>query len=156
MPFLTKYSPFLLVVAVVAVASFSVQAGDRNVEHGKYLVTVMSCTDCHTPGALLGKPDTKRYLGGSEVGFVLPDLGVFYGANLTPDKATGLGNWTIDEIAGAIRLENNRSRQCSAERFFEQIEGRDRKRPHVVEAIGFAGLDGYPAASRVDDAGLAD
>lgn len=103
MPLLTKHSPFLLVFAIVAVASFSVQAADPNVERGKYLVTVMSCTDCHTPGALLGKPDTKRNLGGSEVGFALPDLGVFYGANLTPDKATGLGNWTIDEIAGAIR-----------------------------------------------------
>lgn len=100
---LTKHSPFLLVFAIVAVASFSVQAADPNVERGKYLVTVMSCTDCHTLGALLGKPDTKRYLGGSEVGFALPALGVFYGANLTPDKATGLGNWTIDEIAGAIR-----------------------------------------------------
>ena len=75
MPLLTEHSPFLLVFAIVA--SFSVQAADPNVGRGKYLVTVMSCTDCHTPGALLGKPDTKRYLGGSEVGFALPDLGVF-------------------------------------------------------------------------------
>jgi mono/diheme cytochrome c family protein len=78
-------------------------AADPQVERGRYLVTVISCSDCHTPGGLLGKPDMKRFLGGSEVGFALPDLGVFYGSNLTPDRATGLGNWTVEEIATAIR-----------------------------------------------------
>jgi hypothetical protein len=30
-------------------------------------------------------------------------LGVFYGPNLTPDKETGLGAWTIDQIVTAIQ-----------------------------------------------------
>jgi mono/diheme cytochrome c family protein len=68
------------------------------VERGKYLVEVSGCNDCHTPGYFLGKPDKARYLGGSEVGFEIPGLGVFYGPNLTPDKETGLGNWTIEQI----------------------------------------------------------
>jgi hypothetical protein len=44
-----------------------------------------------------------RYLGGSDVGFELPGLGVFVGPNLTPDRATGLGNWTDAQVATAIR-----------------------------------------------------
>jgi hypothetical protein len=44
-----------------------------------------------------------KYLGGSEVGFEIPDLGVFYGPNLTPDKETGLGAWTDEEIITAIQ-----------------------------------------------------
>ena len=73
------------------------------VERGKYIVTVAGCNDCHTPGYFLGKPDPARYLGGSEVGFEIPGLGVFYGPNLTPDKETGLGTWTNEQIATAIQ-----------------------------------------------------
>lgn len=80
------------------------QAADpAAVARGKYLVTIASCHDCHTPGYFLGKPDMARYLGGSDVGFELPGLGTFLGANLTPDKATGLGNWTDAQIVAAIQ-----------------------------------------------------
>lgn len=72
-------------------------------ERGNYLVKLGGCNDCHTPGYFLGKPDTQRYLGGSDVGFVVPGLGVFLGNNLTPDKETGLGDWTEEEIVTAIR-----------------------------------------------------
>jgi hypothetical protein len=47
--------------------------------------------DCHTPGYFFGKPDMPRHLAGSEVGFEIPGLGILHGANLTPDKETGLG-----------------------------------------------------------------
>src|SRR5262249_746262 len=70
---------------------------------GKYLVNFGGCNDCHTPGYFFGKPDPERYLGGSEVGFEIPDLGVFHGPNLTPDKETGLGNWTRDQIVIALK-----------------------------------------------------
>jgi mono/diheme cytochrome c family protein len=69
---------------------------------GKYLVTVMGCNDCHTPGYFFGKPDMTRFLGGSEVGFEIPGLGVFHGPNLTADKDTGLGGWTDAQIAIAM------------------------------------------------------
>jgi mono/diheme cytochrome c family protein len=80
------------------------QAADpAAIARGKYLVTIAGCHDCHTPGYFLGKPDMARYLGGSEVGFELPGLGVFHGPNLTPDKATGLGNWTDQQIVEAFQ-----------------------------------------------------
>lgn len=78
-------------------------AADGPIERGKYLVTLGGCMDCHTPGYFFGKPDMTRYLGGSEVGFEIPGLGVFHGPNLTPDKETGLGNWSTEEIVTALK-----------------------------------------------------
>lgn len=78
------------------------KAETAQIKRGEYLVTLGGCNDCHTPGYFFGKPDTTRYLGGSEVGFAIPDLGIFYGPNLTPDRETGLGTWTSDEIVAAF------------------------------------------------------
>lgn len=70
---------------------------------GKYLVTVVGgCGDCHTPGALMGQPEMNHFLGGADVGFAIPGLGVFVPANLTPDRATGLGAWTRTQIIAAF------------------------------------------------------
>ena len=81
----------------------AVDAQQSQAERGKYLATLGSCTDCHTPGYFFGKPDMARYLGGSEVGFEIPGLGVFHGPNLTPDNETGIGNWTVAQIVTAIQ-----------------------------------------------------
>ena len=72
------------------------------VERGRYLVSFAGCIDCHTPGYFFGMPDMARLLGGSEVGFEIPGLGVFHGPNLTPDVDTGLGSWTEEQIVTAI------------------------------------------------------
>jgi mono/diheme cytochrome c family protein len=92
--------PALAAVAISCAAAAS--AEESQVERGKYLVTIGSCNDCHTPGYFLGKPDFSRTLAGSEVGFTIPGLGAFVGRNLTPDKETGLGNWTDDQVISAI------------------------------------------------------
>jgi mono/diheme cytochrome c family protein len=90
-------------LALAAVASTAAAADPAAIARGKYLVTIASCHDCHTPGYFLGKPDMARYLGGSDVGFELPGLGVFHGPNLTPDKETGLGTWTDAQILTALQ-----------------------------------------------------
>lgn len=92
----------LVAIGFVVACFASANAADPAVERGKYLVTIGGCNDCHTPGHFLGKPDMSRQLGGSDVGFELPDLGVYYGSNLTRDKDTGLGGWTDDQIATAL------------------------------------------------------
>jgi len=92
----------LLAAAALLGASGAARADDSEIARGKYLVTIGGCDDCHTPGALLGKPDFSRALGGSEVGFAIPGLGVFAGPNLTPDKDTGLGKWTDEQIIAAM------------------------------------------------------
>jgi mono/diheme cytochrome c family protein len=73
------------------------------IERGRYLVNLGGCNDCHTPGYFLGKPDPSRRLAGSDVGFEIPDTGIFVGSNLTPDRDTGLGNWTREDIITAVQ-----------------------------------------------------
>jgi len=79
---------------------------DSQIDRGKYLVTLGGCNDCHTPGYFFGKPDMAQYLGGSDVAFELPGLGAFPGRNITPDKETGIGNWTLEQIVAAVQIGN--------------------------------------------------
>ena len=81
----------------------SAHAADASVERGKYLVTLAGCSDCHTPGNFLGKPDMAQFLGGSDVAFEIPGLGAFAGANITPDRQTGIGNWNVEQIVTALK-----------------------------------------------------
>src|SRR5688500_5411426 len=91
---------FAAIVGALSLVSLEAPAADA--VRGKYLVTVTGCNDCHTPGDFFGKPDMTHFLGGSDVGFEMPGLGVFHGPNLTADKDTGLGSWTDAEIAIAM------------------------------------------------------
>lgn len=70
---------------------------------GEYLAAIMDCSGCHTPGALIGQPDMTRPLAGSDVGFEIPGLGIFYPPNLTSDPETGLGAWSEADITTAVR-----------------------------------------------------
>lgn len=92
-----------VVVTALLLGAPGSRADEAQVARGKYLVGVGGCNDCHTPGALLGKPDFSHALSGSEVGFEIPGLGVFHGRNLTPDKKTGIGDWSAEDIVKAIR-----------------------------------------------------
>jgi mono/diheme cytochrome c family protein len=89
---------FLLLLLALTSAAHA----ETPVERGKYLVTIAGCNDCHTPGGMLGQPDEKRLLGGSDVGFGDPASGVWVGGNLTPDPETGLGRWTRAQIVAAF------------------------------------------------------
>ena len=97
-------TPFgLACLAAIFAFSSPVLANEPQVARGKYLVTISGCNDCHTPGYFLGKPDQDRFLGGSDVGFEIPGMGVFVGRNITPDKETGIGTWTTEQIVTAIQ-----------------------------------------------------
>lgn len=62
---------------------------------GHYLVEALGhCGECHTPRKLTGVLDRARHLAGSKQG---PDgAGV---PNVTPDRATGIGKWSGDDLA---------------------------------------------------------
>lgn len=75
------------------------------VARGRYLVAIMGCRDCHTPGTFYGAPDSTRALSGSELGWVGP-WGVVSARNITPDSATGIGTWTSEQIVHALRTGN--------------------------------------------------
>jgi mono/diheme cytochrome c family protein len=91
---------FLLTASSSAVQPAPAQ---ERLKRGEYLAAIMDCGGCHTTGVLLGKPDPEKYLAGSEVGFQVPELGIFYPPNLTPDPETGLGRWSQADIAKAVR-----------------------------------------------------
>ena len=93
----------VVVLLALTITSVTAVADDNGVTRGEYLVRFGGCNDCHTPGYFLGKPDSSRFLGGSDVGFDLPGLGTFVGPNLTPDNETGLGKWSRDQIITAIQ-----------------------------------------------------
>jgi mono/diheme cytochrome c family protein len=91
----------LALVTAVIVGAPGKAAADPQVDRGKYLVTIMGCNDCHTPGGQFD-PDMTRMLSGPDLGFGIPGLGVFVPRNLTPDMETGLGGWTTDQIVTAV------------------------------------------------------
>jgi hypothetical protein len=100
---------------------------------GKYLVEYGGCGDCHTPKVMTAKgpvPDSTRMLSGHPATAPVPPIpagvlgpaptqwgaltnsdltawagpwGVSFAANLTPDKVTGLGNWTADLFIKTMR-----------------------------------------------------
>ena len=93
----------LLAASALGLQSSMAAADDTQTSRGEYLVTIGGCNDCHTPGYFFGKPDTTRFLGGSDVGFEIPGQGVFVGRNITPDKETGIGSWTREQIVTALQ-----------------------------------------------------
>jgi cytochrome c len=70
------------------------------VERGAYIAKAGACLMCHTGMGPTG-PDLEHMGAG---GLEIPDpYGTWRTPNITPDKATGIGNWTDDQIARAIR-----------------------------------------------------
>lgn len=74
-------------------ASIALQ-GD--VQRGAYLARVSGCISCHSDFENGGAP----LAGGAGLS---TDFGTFYPPNLTTDKTHGIGDWTVEEFAKAIR-----------------------------------------------------
>ncbi len=103
MPALQWFGHACLAAGVALAAPPTLAQGKKPLPRGEYLSRIMDCGGCHTPGALTGKPDENRKLAGSQVGFQIPGLGIFYPPNLTPDRKTGLGDWSEADIIRAVR-----------------------------------------------------
>ncbi len=88
---------------------------------GAQLVMMGGCNDCHTPKLMDGRPDVSRALSGhpenaplapNVVGGISTNMmltswrgpwGTSLSANITPDKETGIGNWTPAEFKKTLR-----------------------------------------------------
>lgn len=101
MTFFRRAALFAALVATTPAAAQQAAAGPN--ARGEYLSRIMDCGGCHTGGALAGQPDPRLHLAGSGIGFGIPDVGVFYPPNLTPDRETGLGTWSEADIVRAVR-----------------------------------------------------
>lgn len=96
-----KLSSALVVGTLLHVNSASA-ADAGTVERGRYLVnTILACGNCHTPKAPDGTPIAGKELAGGGLSFSAPFF-VGSASNITPDKETGIGNWSDDEIKRAI------------------------------------------------------
>lgn len=92
------------ILSAITAGVAAAESHDALVARGEYLVAIGGCNDCHTPGHFYGHEDWRQTLAGGDVGFNDPVKGVVVGPNLTPDKATGLGLWTDQQIANAFTL----------------------------------------------------
>lgn len=69
-------------------------------EHGRYIVMTTGCIGCHATPTPQG-PDLDHYLAG---GFKFVEAtGTYVSRNLTPDKETGLGRRSDDEVKRVLR-----------------------------------------------------
>lgn len=64
------------------------------IEQGRYLASAGDCISCHT------QPRHAPYSGGRALS---TPFGVIYSANITPDTATGIGAWSEQQFARALR-----------------------------------------------------
>ncbi len=93
----------ILAAGLAAVSIFVHSANaETPVERGEYLAHIMDCGGCHHTGAFTPQPNLETPLSGSDIGFEMPGMGTLYPPNLTPDKETGLGAWSDDEVIIAI------------------------------------------------------
>ena len=70
------------------------------VERGAYIAKAGACVVCHTAIGPTGPDMANAYAGGLE----MPDpAGTWRTPNITQDKGTGIGGWTDEQIARAIR-----------------------------------------------------
>ncbi len=82
-------------------ADISVEITPERVALGKKLAEgIMACGSCHTTGSFEGDPQQEMHLAGDLI--INPDYGRLAAPNITPDKETGIGNWTDGEIIRAI------------------------------------------------------
>src|SRR5689334_21563624 len=66
---------------------------------GEYLARAGDCIACHT------KPGDKLFAGGR----AMPTpFGTLYSPNITPDKETGIGQWSADEFYSMMHTGRSR------------------------------------------------
>ncbi|MGH8444793.1 MAG: c-type cytochrome [Solimonas sp.] len=82
------------VFGLTLLAPLSAVQAETEAERGEYLVRAANCVSCHTA------PGGAVFAGG--VPFPT-DFGTIYSTNITPDKATGIGNWTFEQFETAMR-----------------------------------------------------
>lgn len=79
-------------------AAMTPEAKAAQIEHGRYLAVAGDCVACHT------RPGGEPFAGG--LALVTP-FGKVYSPNITPDKETGIGDWSATDFYRALHLGKN-------------------------------------------------
>jgi mono/diheme cytochrome c family protein len=85
-----------LLLWLIAATGMAASAPAGQIERGRYLVRAGGCISCHTAD----RPDAIALAGGRRLE---TPFGIFYAPNLTPDRATGTGDWTDSDFSTALR-----------------------------------------------------
>ena len=94
-----------LFVALCAALAVTGAAAQTPVERGSYLVnTIMTCANCHSPKGPPAAVAGKEFSGGLR--FNEPPFDVT-APNITPDKETGIGDWTDAQIKTMLLTGKN-------------------------------------------------
>ncbi|WP_110648446.1 c-type cytochrome [Salinicola peritrichatus] len=84
----------LLGCGLAGVAASATAAEQTEVERGAYLARAGDCVACHTA------PGGKPFAGGLEIE---SPFGTIISTNITPDPDAGIGNYSRDQFAAALR-----------------------------------------------------
>jgi len=94
-------------------------APTAGVPRGEYLVrAVAHCGECHTPRTLTMATDNSRFLAGNPKG---PEDQAM--PNITPDPDTGIGKWTVEQIADYLGTGNKPDGDVAGGLMGEVIDG---------------------------------
>ncbi|MBV8650949.1 MAG: cytochrome c [Alphaproteobacteria bacterium] len=85
---------FALMLGITATPARA--ADEAAVKRGEYIFNTADCVGCHTDAKNKG----ERLAGGRPLA---TPFGTFYPPNITPDKANGIGNWTLADFTKALR-----------------------------------------------------
>ncbi|KAF0810853.1 cytochrome c [Alcanivorax sp. S71-1-4] len=113
----------LLIAPLLALTPLLHAADAEQIQRGEYLARIGDCVACHTAP------------GGASLAGGLPmetPVGAIYTTNITPDKDTGIGHYTLDDFTHAMR------------------EGVARDGHHLYPAMP------YPSFAKVSDDDIAD
>ncbi len=92
---------FLLTAGLLAALAPRPAWAETPLQRGTYLAhSIVACGNCHTPKGPEGELPGMELAGG-----LLTDMKPFtaYAPNITPDKETGIGAWTDEQIIAAVR-----------------------------------------------------
>lgn len=81
------------ILALGAGAAVAQSQPQDELQRGWYLVTAAGCEACHTA------PGGKPFAGGRAIE---TPFGTVYSPNITPDRATGIGGWSDDDLYEAL------------------------------------------------------
>lgn len=97
-----------IVNTIPSKAALSVKPDTNNaVAYGGYLITIARCVECHS------KVDKGEVIAGTEFGggreFIFPNNTTCVTPNITPDKETGIGNWSKEMFIQRFKLYRDTS-----------------------------------------------
>lgn len=94
-------------------------APTAGVARGEYLVRAVGhCGECHSPRTITQATDNSRFLAGNPKG---PEDSAM--PNITPDPDTGLGKWSVEQIADYLGTGNKPDGDVAGGLMGEVIEG---------------------------------